>query len=207
MDGKSLERRVMKGRSKKEEGRSEEAKGSYEYRLKLERDRERSHRKSEQGAFDFASSSLDDMTCLFEDPSKIALFSDHGKAARQIHGDSKKDILAEAMKLLIKRDDQIAKAAKESPATRKKNEPKRARQRAKDLAFVKAVLEHKNHADLGITQRGFNWKLKEIGKKFLSISLPPSPKNPRLKGEGVSGLGRSGQPSPTPTPAKQPRKK
>ena len=167
MDGKSLERRVMKGRSKKEEGRSEEAKGSYEYRLKLERDRERSHRESEKGAFSASMQSFDALMETFEDPSVIRRFSDHGRGARLIHCDSKKDILAEAMKLLIKRDDQIAKAAKESPATRKKNEPKRARQRAKDLAFVKAVLEHKNHADLGITEQGFNWKIREISKKLV----------------------------------------
>ena len=168
MDGKSLERRVMKGRSKKEEGRSEEAKGSYEYRLKLERDRERSHRKSEKGMFSASMLSLDDSSMRGTiDENSPSWLSDRGKAARQIHGDSKKDILAEAMKLLIKRDDQIAKAAKESPATRKKNEPKRARQRAKDLAFVKAVLEHKNHADLGITEQGFNWKIREISKKLV----------------------------------------
>ena len=171
MDGKSLERRVMKGRSKKEEGRSEEAKGSYEYRLKLERDRERSHRESEQGAFDFASSSLDEMTCLLEDPSKIALFSDHGRGARLIHCDSKKDILAEAMKLLIKRDDQIAKDKKESPATRKKNEPKRARERAKDIAFIKAVLDRKSWKDLGMPKATFFRRLKKVESKVRH--LPP----------------------------------
>ena len=203
MDGKSLERRVMKGRSKKEEGRSDEVNGSYEHCLKQERDRERKWRMSRQGAFVFSFSSFDEMMSLFEDPSKVALFSDHGRAARQIHGDSKKDILAEAMKLLIKRDDQIAKAAKESPATRKTKEPKRARERAKDLAFIKAVLEHKSWVYLGISRRTFFRRLKKVEQKM----TPPPPKILALRIEGVSGLGRSGQPSPIPTPAKQPRKK
>ena len=178
MDGKSLERRVMKGRSKKEEGRSEEAKGSYEYRLKLERDRERSHRESEKGMFSASMLSLDDSSMRGTiDENSPSWLSDRGKAARQIHGDSKKDILAEAMKLLIKRDDQIAKAAKESPATRKTKEPKRARERAKDLAFIKAVLEHKSWADLGITKRGFNKRLAKI----ISFLVPTSPQNPRYQ--------------------------
>ena len=173
MDGKSLERRVMKGRSKKEEGRSEEAKGSYEYRLKLERDRERSHRESEQGAFSASMLSLDDSSMRGTiDENSPSWLSDRGKAARQIHGDSKKDILAEAMKLLIKRDDQIAKAAKESPATRKTKEPKRARERAKDLAFIKAVLEHKSWVYLGISRRTFFRRLKKVEQKM----TPPPPK-------------------------------
>ena len=179
MDGKSLERRVMKGRSKKEEGRSEEAKGSYEYRLKLERDRERSHRESEQGAFSASMQSFDALMETFEDPSVIRRFSDHGRGARLIHCASKKDILAEAMKRLTEIDDELAKG--EKPEVRKKNNLKRTKQRASDYAFIKAVLEHKNYEDLGITEQGFNWKLRKIEEKFLSILLSPSPQNPRFK--------------------------
>ncbi len=172
MDGKSLERRVMKEevKSKKEEARSKKAKGSYEHCRKQERDRERKWRMSRQGAFVFSFSSFDEMACLFGDPSKIALFSDHGRGESQIHRDSKKDILAEAMRRLIEHDALLA--ANESPKTKTKKKPKRERQRAKDLAFIKAVLEHKNHEDLGITQRGFNKRLAKICS-ILSSTLPP----------------------------------
>ena len=86
MDGKSLERRVMKGRSKKEEGRSEEAKGSYEYRLKLERDRERSHRKSEKGMFSASMLSLDDSSMRGTiDENSPSWLSDRGRGAELIY--------------------------------------------------------------------------------------------------------------------------
>ena len=170
MDGKSLERRVMKVRRKKEEGRSDEVKGSYEHCLKQERDCERKWRMSRQGAFVFSFSSFDEMMSLFEDPSKVALFSDHGRGARQIHSESKKNILAEAMSRLTEIDDELAKD--EKPWERKKNNLKRAKQRAKDIAFIKAVLEHKNYEDLGITQSGFNKRLAKICS-VLSSTLPP----------------------------------
>ena len=64
---------------------TDKEKGSYEYRLKLERDRERKWRKSRQGATEFAFSSFDEMMRQFEDPSKIALFSDNGKGAALIY--------------------------------------------------------------------------------------------------------------------------
>ena len=171
MDGNSLERRVM----------TDKEKGRYEYRLKLEDNRERKWRMSQQGAFVSSMQSFDALMETFEDPSSIRRFSDHGRGARQICRENTEDILAEAMKLLIKRDDQIAKEEKESPATKKKKEPKRARERAKDLAFIKAVLEHKNHADLGITEQGFNWKLRKIEEKFSSILLSASPQKGRFK--------------------------
>ncbi len=54
-----------------------------EYRkaLKRERDRERSWRKSEQGAFESAFMSLDAHVEKFDDPGKIAAFSDGGAGA------------------------------------------------------------------------------------------------------------------------------
>ena len=186
MDGKSLERRVMKGRSKKEEARSDEAEGSYEHCLKQERDRERKWRMSRQGAFEFSFSSLDEMTGSFGDPSKIALFSDHSRGAAVISRESKKDILAEAMSLLVKHDDQLA--AKESPKTRKKKKPKRERQRAKDFAFIKAVIEGKSWEDLGMPKATFFRWLKKVESKVRHH--PPKRSLSDVRGRVV----------PTPTP-------
>ncbi len=133
MDGKSPERRVM----------TDKEKGSYEYRLKLEDDRERSHRKSAQGAFDFANSSLDEMTCQFEDPSKIALFSDGGYGARQI--------IRAGMKELI--DSTISQLP----------EPYRD--------FARAVLDGKSWEDLGMPKSTFFRWLKKVEEKVRH--LPP----------------------------------
>lgn len=55
-----------------------------EYCLKLERDRERSHRKSDQGAFESTFMSLDAHVEKFDDPGKIAAFSDGGAGAESI---------------------------------------------------------------------------------------------------------------------------
>ena len=148
---------------------TEEEKGSYEYRLKLENDRERSHRESEQGMFSASMLSLDDSSMRGTiDENSSSWQSDHGRAARRICRENTKDILAEAMKLLIKHDDQISM---------EENEPKRARERAKDIAFIKAVLEHKSWADLGITKRGFNKRLAKI----ISFLVPTSPQKGRYQ--------------------------
>ena len=128
VDGNSLERRVM----------TDKEKGSYEYRLKLERDRERSHRESEQGMFDFATSSLDEMTKRFEDPSKIALFSDHGYGARQI--------VRAGMKELI--DSTISQL------------PEKYRD------FANAVLDGKDYEDLGMPKATFFRWLKKVEEEI-----------------------------------------
>jgi hypothetical protein len=176
----------MKARSEKEEARSDEVNGSYEHCLKQERDRERKWRMSRQGAFVSSMLSLDDSSARgTSGENSPAWESDHGRSAAVVSRESKKDILAEAMRILVKHDEKLAK--NDEPAERKKNNLRRKRQREKDYVFMKAVLEGKNHEDLGITQRGFNWKLKEIEEKFLSILLPPSPQKGRLKGEGARG--------------------
>ena len=54
------------------------------YCLKLERDRERSWRESRQGAFEASMLSLDEHVAKFEDPGKIATFSDGGKDAEAV---------------------------------------------------------------------------------------------------------------------------
>ena len=164
MDGNSLERRVMKVRSEKEEGRSDEVNGSYEHCLKQERDRERKWRMSRQGAFVSSMLSLDDSSMRgTSGENSPAWESDHGRGAAVVSRESKKDILAEAMRLLIEHDDQLA--AKESPKTRKKKKPKRERQRAKDFAFIKAVLEGKDYEDLGMPKATFFRWLKKVESK------------------------------------------
>ena len=52
--------------------------------LKLERDRERSWRESRQGAFEASMLSLDEHVAKFDDPGKIATFSDGGKDAEAV---------------------------------------------------------------------------------------------------------------------------
>jgi len=148
---------------------------AYRHCRKQERDRERKWRMSRQGAFEFSFSALDEMMETFADPSKVALFSDRGRGARLIHGDSTKAVLAEAMSRLTEHDEQLAKD--EKPKARKKNNPKRAKQRANDIAFIKAVLEHKSWADLGITKRGFNKRLAKI----ISFLVPTSPQKGRYQ--------------------------
>ena len=54
------------------------------YCLKLERDRERSWRESRQGAFESSMLSLDEHVAKFDDPGKIAAFSDGGHGAEAV---------------------------------------------------------------------------------------------------------------------------
>ena len=56
----------------------------YLKRLKLERDRERSHRKSRQGRFQSSMISLDSLTAEI-DASKSSVFSDKGKGAEAVY--------------------------------------------------------------------------------------------------------------------------
>ena len=122
---------------------TDKEKGSYEYRLKLERDRERKWRKSRQGATEFAFSSFDEMMRQFEDPSKIALFSDNGYGARQI--------VRTGMKELI--DSTISQLPKPY------------------CDFARAVLDGKGYEDLGMPKRTFNWRVEKVC--FLIAHLPP----------------------------------
>ena len=109
----------------------------YRYRLKLERDRERSWRESRQGAFEASMLSLDEHVAKFDDPSKIATFSDGGRGAESVRNggvELPNDALEEALKRLSERD----------------------------RAFVRGVLDGKRWADLGIGKRGFNKRLAKI---------------------------------------------
>ena len=57
---------------------------SYRKALKREADRERSWRKSRQGAFESSMLSLDAHVEKFDDPGKIAAFSDDGSGAARV---------------------------------------------------------------------------------------------------------------------------
>ena len=57
---------------------------SYRKALKREADRERSWRKSRQGAFESSMLSLDAHVEKFDDPGKIAAFSDGGAGAAKV---------------------------------------------------------------------------------------------------------------------------
>ena len=133
MDGNSLERRVM----------TDEEKGSYEYRLKLEDNRERKWRTSRQGAFESSMQSFDALMETFEDPSVIRRFSDHGYGARQIIRGGTKELIDSTISQLP--------------------EPYRD--------FAKAVLDGKSWEDLGMPKRTFNWRVEKVC--FLIAHLPP----------------------------------
>ena len=53
--------------------------------LKQERDRARSRRESAQGSFESAMLSLDQHVESFDDPGKIAMFSDGGAEAERVY--------------------------------------------------------------------------------------------------------------------------
>jgi len=120
---------------------------------KQERDREGAHRRdTDMGRFEASMLSLDEQMAKFDDPSKIATFSDEGKGAESVRKggvELPKDVLEEAM----------------------------ARLSEHDKAFVLDVLAGKRWGEMKLTRQGFNWKIREVVKKLLST---PS-KNPRFK--------------------------
>ena len=102
-----------------------------------EADRAKSRRNSRQGAFDAAMLSLDAHMETFDDPSKIATFSDGGKGAASVRNGGVElpdDVLEEALKPLSKRD----------------------------KAFVCDVLDGKGWRELEVGKRGFNKRLAKI---------------------------------------------
>ena len=118
-----------------------------------ERDREGAHRRdTEMGRFEASMLSLDEHMAKFDDPSKIATFSDCGKGAESIRDGGVElpvDVLEEALKQLSVRD----------------------------KAFVRDVLDGKRWGEMKLTRQGFNWKIREVAKKLLSTPR----KNPRFK--------------------------
>jgi len=102
-----------------------------------ESNRAKSRRNSRQGAFDAAMLSLDAHMETFDDPSKIATFSDQGKGAESVRNggvELPEDVLEEALKQLSKRD----------------------------KAFVLDVLDGNGWRELKLGKRGFNKRLAKI---------------------------------------------
>ena len=116
------------------------------YCLKLERDRERSWRESRQGAFESSMLSLDEHMAKFDDPGKIATFSDGGNGAESIRNggvDTPSDVIEAALSQLSERD----------------------------KAFVRAVLDGKRWPEMRMPKATFYRRLKKVGAE---VRLPPS---------------------------------
>ena len=113
-----------------------------EYCLKLERDRMRSHRKSDQGAFEFAFMSLDAHVEKFDDPGKIATFSDGGAGAESI----------------FERCDESERARQIEEALNRLSENERE--------FARAVLEGATWRELRISKQLFSYRLSMVMKKL-----------------------------------------
>ena len=113
------------------------------YCLKLERDRERSWRESWQGAFEASMLSLDEHVAKFDDPGKIATFSDCGAGEERIFA----------------RYDERDKARQIADALRRLS--------PKDRRFASAVLRGATWRELGIGKRGFNKRLAKICKRLI----------------------------------------
>ena len=109
----------------------------YRMALKREADRERSWRKSRQGAFESSMLSLDEHVAKFDDPGKIAAFSDGGIGAASVRNGGAglpDDVLEEALMRLSERD----------------------------RAFVRDVLGGKTWRMMKVGKRGFNKRLAKI---------------------------------------------
>ena len=109
----------------------------YRMALKREADRERSWRKSRQGAFESSMLSLDEHVAKFDDPGKIAAFSDGGMGAASVRNGGAglpNDVLGEALTRLSERD----------------------------RAFVRDVLGGKTWRMMKVGKRGFNKRLAKI---------------------------------------------
>ena len=120
---------------------------------KQERDREGVHRRdTDKGRFEASMLSLDEHMANFDDPSKVATFSDGGKGAESVRNggvELPEDVLEEALKQLSVRD----------------------------KAFVRDVLAGTSWGEMKLTRQGFNWKIRVVVKKLLSTPC----QNPRFK--------------------------
>ena len=105
---------------------------------KQERDREGAHRRdTDMGRFEASMQSLDEHMAKFDDPSKIATFSDGGRGAESVRNggvEMPEDVIEEAMKRLSERD----------------------------KAFARDVLDGKGWRELELGKRGFNKRLARI---------------------------------------------
>ena len=112
------------------------------YCLKMERDRMRSRRKSEQGAFEYAFMSLDAHVEKFDDPTKIAIFSDDGTGAERI----------------FDRCDESERARQIEEALLRLSEDERR--------FARAVLHGATWRELRISKQLFSYRLSMVMKKL-----------------------------------------
>ena len=116
------------------------------YCFKLERDRERSWRESRQGAFEASMLSLDEHMAKFDDPGKIATFSDGGKGAESVRNGGAEvpsDVIEATLGRLSERD----------------------------RAFARSVLDGKRWTELGMPKATFYRRLKKVAAE---VRLPPS---------------------------------
>ena len=113
-----------------------------------EADRAKSRRNSRQGAFEASMLSLDEHMETFDDPSKIATFSDGGTGAASVRNGGI-EVPADA----------IAEALNRIPEG--------------DRDFAQAVLDGKRWGDMGMPKRTFNWKIKKV----CSLIAHPLPKS------------------------------
>ena len=113
-----------------------------EYCLKLERDRARSRRKTGQGAFESAFMSLDAHVEKFDDPGKIAAFSDGGAGAERIFDQC----------------DESERARQIEEALSRLSEDERD--------FARAVLRGATWRELGISKQLFSYRLSRVMKKL-----------------------------------------
>ena len=113
---------------------------------KQERDREGAHRRdTDIGRFEATMLSLDEHMAKFDDPSKIASFSDRGNGAESVRNGGvglPDDVLEEALKKLSERDQ----------------------------AFVLDVLDGKGWGEMGMPKATFYRKLKKVEE---TVRLPP----------------------------------
>ena len=105
---------------------------------KQERDREGVHRRdTDKGRFEASMLSFDEHMAKFDDPSKIATFSDGGKGAESVRNggvELPEDVLEETLKQLSVRD----------------------------KAFVQDVLNGNGWAELGMPKATFYRRLKKV---------------------------------------------
>ena len=105
---------------------------------KQERDREGTHRRdTDKGRFEASMLSFDEHMAKFDDPSKIATFSDGGKGAESVRNggvELPEDVLEEALGRLSERD----------------------------RAFARDVLDGKRWAELGMPKATFYRRLKKV---------------------------------------------
>ena len=117
---------------------------------KQERDRDGAHRRdTRQGVFEASMLSLDEHMAKFDDPSKVATFSDGCKGAESIRNggvEAPSDVIEAVLGRLSKRE----------------------------RDFARSVLDGKKWSELGMPKRTFNWKIKKVCSRIAHPRPKPS---------------------------------